>query len=314
MRRKRRFSAIYQEVNDSLTEHIPVLAKVLAEQIHLPPDAVMVDATVGQGGHSCLFGEQLGPEGAIIGLDVDTNAIRRAQSVLENLTCRVILLNSNFSRLAECLHEQGVEKVDFLLADLGVCSAQLADAGMGLSFQQNMPLDMRLDKSLKTTAADIVNKANAKSLADLIYRFGQDRASRRIARFIVDSRKRQRIETTAQLASIVSRALARPARKRRPRIHPATRTFQALRIAVNNELENLARLLDSAAELLNKDGYIAVISFHSLEDGLVKNSFRENAKKGLYRIITKKPVRASREEIIQNRRARSAKLRIAQRQ
>lgn len=272
----------------------------------------MVDATVGQGGHSCLFGEQLGPEGAIIGLDVDTNAIRRAQSVLENLTCRVILLNSNFSRLPECLHEQGVEKVDFLLADLGASSAQLADAGMGLSFQQNMPLDMRLDKSLKTTAADIVNKANAKSLADLIYKFGQDRASRRIARFIVDSRKRQRIETTAQLASIVSRALARPARKKRPRIHPATRTFQALRIAVNNELENLARLLDSAAELLNRDGYIAVISFHSLEDGLVKNSFRENAKKELYRIVTKKPVRASREEIIQNRRARSAKLRIAQ--
>jgi len=222
------------------------------------------------------------------------------------------LIHSNFAQINEKVRGHGVENVDFILADLGVCSAQLADAGTGLSFQQNMPLDMRLDKRLETTAADIINEADEVSLADLIYKFGQDRASRRIARFIVDSRKRQRIETTAQLASIVSRALARPARKRRPRIHPATRTFQALRIAVNNELENLTRLLDSTAELLNRDGYIAVISFHSLEDGLVKNSFRENAKKGLYRIITKKPVRPSREEIIQNRRARSAKLRIAQ--
>jgi len=312
LQKKQGFNAVYQEVNDSLTEHIPVLAKVLTEQIRLPQDAVMVDATVGQGGHSRLFGEQLGPKGAIIGLDVDTNAIRRAQSVLEDLACRVILLNCNFFRLAECLREQGVGKVDFLLADLGISSAELADAGMGLSFREDMPLDMRFDKSLKTTAADIVNRADAGTLADLIYKFGQDRASRRIARFIVASRKRQRIETTAQLASIVSRALARPGRKRRPRIHPATRTFQALRIAVNNELENLAGLLDSAAELLKKDGRIAVISFHSLEDGLVKNSFRENAKKGVYRIITKKPVRPSREEIIQNRRARSAKLRIAQ--
>lgn len=274
----------------------------------------MVDATIGQGGHSYLFGEKLGPEGAIIGLDVDTKAIRRAQSILKDLVCRVILLNSNFSQIAECLDEQGVEKVDFILADLGVCSTQLADARMGLSFQQNMPLDMRLDKSLKTTAADIVNKADEKSLADLIYRFGQDRASRRIARFIVQHRGRERISTTAQLASVVCRALAEPRRKRRTRIHPATRTFQALRIAVNNELENLARLLASAPKLLKRNGYIAVISFHSLEDRLVKDSFRENGKNGTYRIVTKKPIVPTRKEISENRRARSAKLRIAQRQ
>lgn len=301
-------------MNDSVTEHIPVLAKALTEQISLPQDAVMVDATIGQGGHSYLFGEKLGPEGAIIGLDVDTNAIRRAQSILNDLACRVILLNSNFSQIAECLEEQGIEKVDFILADLGVCSAQLADARMGLSFQQNMPLDMRLDKSLKTTAADIVNKADEKSLADLIYGFGQDRASRRIARFIMRHRTNEPISTTAQLASVVCKALARPRRKRRSRIHPATRTFQALRIAVNNELENLAKLLASAPKLLKKNGYIAVISFHSLEDRLVKGSFKENGKNGAYRIVTKKPIVPTKKEISENRRARSAKLRIAQRQ
>jgi 16S rRNA (cytosine1402-N4)-methyltransferase len=300
-------------VNGSATGHIPVLADSLAEQIRLSQDAVMVDATIGQGGHSLLFGKGLGPKGAIIGLDVDTNAIRRAQSILERLHCRVVLVNSNFADVAEVVRKQGFEKVDFLLADLGVCSAQLADEHIGLSFQENMPLDMRLDKRIKTTAADIVNRTDEKSLADLIYRFGEERASRRIARFIVEHRRRERITTTGQLAAIVAGALTRRGRKQWSRIHPATRTFQALRIAVNNELGNLAYLLDSAPAILNKNGYIAIISFHSLEDRLVKTNFRDNEKRGDYRIITKKPVVPSREEVLQNRRSRSAKLRIAQR-
>ena len=159
----------------------------------------MVDATIGHGGHSLLFGKRLGPKGAIIGLDVDENAIRRAQSTLKALRCRVILVNSNFVDIAEVLRKEGIEKADFILADLGVCSAQLTDDRMGLSFQQNMPLDMRLDKRLKTTAADIINGADEKSLADLIYKFGEERASRRIARFIVERRRRERIATTGQL-------------------------------------------------------------------------------------------------------------------
>jgi 16S rRNA (cytosine1402-N4)-methyltransferase len=299
-------------VNDSTSQHIPVLADVLAEQISLPQDAVMVDATIGQGGHSLLFGRRLGPEAAIIGLDVDTNAIQRAQSVLQQLRCRVILVQSNFADLADVVRRQGFEKVDFILADLGFCSAQLEDESMGLSFQRNMPLDMRLDKRLKTTAADIVNSADEKTLADLIYKFGQDRASRRIARFIVERRRREPVTTTGQLASIVSAALARGGHGKWSRIHPATRTFQALRIAVNNELDNLAAMLAPAPQLLDKDGYIAVISFHSLEDGLVKTNFKDNQSKGIYRIITKKPITPSRLEILQNPRARSAKLRIAQ--
>jgi len=299
-------------VNGLTVEHIPVLAEKLAEQINLPPDGVMVDATIGHGGHSLLFGKILGPEGVIVGLDVDNNAICRAQSILKDLICKVILIHSNFSQITEYVRKQGIEKVDFILADLGICSAQLADAGMGLSFQTNMPLDMRIDKRLKTTAADIVNKADEKSLADLIYNFGQDRASRRIARFIVQQRRQEPITTTGQLATIVCKALKRPGQKRKIRIHPATRTFQALRIAVNNELDNLEKLLASAPDLLRNNSYIAVISFHSLEDRLVKNNFKKNEGHSIYRVITKKPIVPTREEIAANPRARSAKLRIAQ--
>jgi len=301
-------------VDGSIIEHTPVLTETLAEQIVLPSDGVMVDATIGHGGHSLLLGKTLGPEAVIVGLDVDENAVRRAQVNLKELACKVILLHSNFARIDEQLRSQGIEKVDLILADLGVSSAQLADPGFGLSFQTNMPLDMRIDKRLKRTAADIINKSDEKSLADLIYRYGQDRASRRIARFIVRQREIGPIKTTGELAGIVCKAFGKIQRGRRSRIHPATRTFQALRIEVNDELENLKKLLASAPDLLKKNGYIAVISFHSLEDRLVKSDFRQNGKSGIYRIVTKKPIVPTREEIKENRRARSAKLRIAQKQ
>ena len=301
-------------MDGSIIEHTPVLTETLAEQIKLPSDGVMVDATVGHGGHSLLLGKTLGPEAVIVGFDVDKMAVQRAQVNLKELACKVILLHSNFSRIDEQLRSRDIGKVDLILADLGVSSAQLADPGFGLSFQTNMPLDMRIDKRLKRTAADIINKSDEKSLADLIYRFGQDRASRRIARFIVRQREIEPIKTTGQLAEIVCRAFGKIKRGRRSRIHPATRTFQALRIAVNDELENLKKLLASAPNLLNKNGYIAVISFHSLEDRLVKNDFRQNKTSGIYRIVTKKPIVPTREEIKENRRARSAKLRIARKQ
>ena len=300
-------------MDGSIVEHVPVLAGRLAEQISLPPDGVMVDATIGYGGHSYLFGRTLGPQGLIIGFDVDPKAIQRAKIRLNGLSCKVVLIHTSFSQIADQLHSQGIDEVDFILADLGLCSAQLADEEFGLSFQQNMPLDMRIDKRLKTTAADIISKADEKSLADLIYKFGEDRASRRIARFIVQYRRQKAITTTGELAAIVCRALGQPAQRRKSKIHPATRTFQALRIVVGNELENLEKLLVSAPQLLKRNGYIAIISFHSLEDRLVKNSFKQNQKQGIYRIITKKPIVATREEFIENPRARSAKLRIAQR-
>lgn len=295
-------------------EHIPVLAKTLAERIELPPEAVMVDATVGHGGHSLLLGRALGPEAVIVGMDIDPNAVQRAHAILEPLACKVIVLHSNFSEIRQQLQALSIEKADLILADLGLCSAQLADSGFGLSFQANMPLDMRIDKRLKRSAADIVNETDEESLADLIYELGQDRASRRIARFIVQERQTEPIKTTGRLADIVCRALRKKRASGRSRIHPATRTFQALRIAVNDELENLKRLLGSVPGLLNKNGYAAIISYHSLEDGLVKRDFIQNAKAGIYRILTAKPIMPTREEIKENRRARSAKLRIAQRQ
>ena len=295
-------------MDNSTVEHIPVLAETLAKQVSLPPDAVIVDATVGQGGHSSLFGQFLGPKATIIGFDADEKSIQQAKIKLSPLPCRVILLRSNFSQITQQLHNQQIETVDFILADLGLSSAQLVDTERGLSFQTNMPLDMRIDKRLKTTAADIINSADKKTLADLIYKFGQDRKSRRIADFIVEYRRTGKITTTGQLAAVICRAVGR----QKSRIHPATRTFQALRIAVNNELENLQCLLDQAPAILNKNGQIAVISYHSLEDKLVKENFRANKKEGIYQIITKKPIVPSRNEIAENRRARSAKLRIAQ--
>lgn len=298
-------------MNSSAPEHIPVLTEKLAEQINLPPDGVMVDATIGHGGHSFLFGKKMGPEGLIIGLDLDKNSIKRAHLKLKSLHCRLILINENFANIKDHLHKHRIDKLDFILADLGICSAQLTDAKIGLSFNHDMPLDMRFDKRLKTSAADIVNSADEKNLADIIYKFGQDRASRRIARFIVRHRRQQSIKTTGQLAAIICRALAQPAKKRKSRIHPATRTFQALRIAVNSELENLEKLLEQAPTLLKENGKIAVISYHSLEDRLVKNSFRKNLKEGVYSEITKKPIAPAKTEIAENPRARSAKLRIA---
>ena len=301
-------------MNGSITEHIPVLAGTIAEQIRIPADGVIVDATVGHGGHSFFLGKTLGPEAVIIGMDIDWNAVRRAQDILRTLDCKIVLCHSNFSEIREKVHAQGIEKVDFILADLGLCSAQVDDAAFGLSFRTNMPLDMRIDKRLKRTAADIVNTLDEKSLADVIYQYGEDRASRRIARFIAQERRIEPITTTARLAEIVCKALRRPRQSRKSRIHPATRTFQALRIVVNNELDNLKALLDAAPALLKNKGHIAIISYHSLEDRLVKNDFKQNEMAGTYAIVTKKPIVPTRAEIRENRRARSAKLRIAQRQ
>ena len=300
-------------VEQANVEHVPVLSEPLAEQISCPQDGVVVDATTGHGGHSFLFGSRLGPAGTLIGLDFDSRSLDRARQRLAGLCCKVILVKSNFSRIAECLHELGIRAADFILADLGLCSAQLVDEDIGLSFRTDMPLDMRIDESLETTAADIVNELDEKSLADVIFQYGQDRASRRIARYLVDRRQRERIATTGQLAAIVCSALRAPNGKNRSKKHPATRTFQALRIAVNHELDNLQELLSSSPGLLKKDGCLAVISYHSLEDGLVKRDFRRNESEGLYRIRTKKPIVPSEEEISMNHRARSAKLRIAQR-
>jgi len=291
--------------------HKPVLISSLLEYIHLEPDSVVVDATIGQAGHAIILGGQLGEKGLLVGLDVDSASLSLAKKRLADLTCRVELRRENFGNLDMVLEELGIRRVDLMLADIGISSAQLEDARRGISFQSEGPLDMRLDDRLETTAADLVNNLKQDDLANLIYRYGEERKSRRIARAIVETRRKKRLENTTELVDIVYRALGIRGRGGKYRIHPATRTFQALRIAVNDELGQLENLLEKAPGLLEKGGKIAVISFHSLEDRLVKNNFRENKKVGQYEILTRKPVVADEKERRENPRSRSAKLRVA---
>jgi 16S rRNA (cytosine1402-N4)-methyltransferase len=298
-------------VNNMPAEHKPVLAELIGAELKPKSDAVVVDATLGFAGHSSIFAQSLGPDGVLVGFDVDPKCLEASRQILSNLPCKVLLIRRNFSEIADSLRENGIEAADLIFADLGVCSGQLADTERGLSFQQDMKLDMRLDDRLEMTAADIINNMDEKGLADLIFKFGQERASRRIARSIVQYRKSARIKTTTVLVDVICRALGCNPNARRSRIHPATKTFQALRIAVNNELDNLEKFLEAIPLLLRKDGRAAVISFHSLEDRLVKNNFRLNKTAGVYDIITKKPIIASRQEMFDNPRSRSAKLRIA---
>ena len=291
-------------------EHIPVLSEFVAG-ISLKENAVVVDATIGCGGHSRIFAQSLGKNAVLLGLDVDNNCLTITRQNLATLPCKVLLIRENFANIADVMRQNGIEKADLIFADLGVCSVQLADFNKGLSFNDDMKLDMRLDDRLKLSAAEIVNSMDEKGLADLIYNFGQERASRKIARSIIHYRQKKKISSTAELVNIICKALKCNPTSRKSRIHPATKIFQALRIAVNSELENLEKFLSAVPNLLTKNGKIAVISFHSLEDRIVKTNFRQNKAAGVYEIITKKPVTASPAEQRENPRSRSAKLRMA---
>lgn len=294
--------------------HRPVLLEEVLGLFSYGPESVVVDATVGQGGHAVELGRRLGEQGLLIGLDVDAGslAVSRQRLAEAQLTCRVELVRENFGRLEEVLERLGVPKADAILADLGFSSAQMEVGERGLSFQASGPLDMRLDDRLERTAADLVNGLREEELAGVIYQYGQEHASRRIARAIVGARRRKRIERTEELAELVLGAFGlKPGQKRRSKIHPATRTFQALRIAVNDELGQLERLLETGPRVLRAGGELAVISFHSLEDRMVKQDFRARSQARQYEVLTKKVVQASEEERRSNPRSRSAKLRAA---
>ncbi|MGA2856388.1 MAG: 16S rRNA (cytosine(1402)-N(4))-methyltransferase RsmH [Candidatus Sulfotelmatobacter sp.] len=295
--------------------HVPVLLKEAIDFLSVRRGGTYIDATVGLGGHSYEIAKRLGAPGHLIGLDKDPAALERAgvrlrtsdlgKAELEQADWPLIeLRQGSFASLAEV---RGL-RADGLLADLGVSSLQLADAVRGFSFQAEGPLDMRMDPHSERTAEQVVNHLDERELADVIYEFGEERRSRRIARAIVRSRP---IQTTAQLAEVIS-AAARSMNQAERRIHPATRTFQALRIFVNRELDDLRALLDAAPRILKPGGHVVVISFHSLEDRIVKDAFRDGASQGVYRLLTKKPVTASEEESDRNPRARSAKLRAAE--
>jgi len=317
--------------------HVPVLLKEAIDFLAVRRGGTYIDATVGLGGHSFEIAKRLGAPGHLIGVDKDPKALEIAGKKLrppaagpstadfdsneskpyardDRAAARddeadwptITLLNRSFASLAD----DRQLAADGILADLGLSSLQLDDAARGFSFQAEGPLDMRMDPQSERTAEQVVNHLDERQLADVIYEFGEERRSRRIARAIVRSRP---IRTTAQLAGVIS-AAARPMNSEERRIHPATRTFQALRIFVNRELDDLKALLDAAPRILKRGGRIVVISFHSLEDRIVKDAFREGATKDkYYRVLTKKPVVASEDENDRNPRARSAKLRAAER-
>jgi len=306
--------------------HVPVLLKEAIDFLNIRRGGTYIDATVGLGGHSYEIAKRLGAPGRLIAVDKDPAALEKAQAVVGRSSLvvgkdsdqllapaderadwpTIELRHGSFADLA---NDQRPTTIDGLLADLGVSSLQLDNAARGFSFQAEGPLDMRMNTQSGQTAEQVVNQVDEVTLANLIYEFGEERRSRRIARAIVRSRP---IRTTAQLAEIVS-AAARPMNQAERRIHPATRTFQALRIFVNRELDDLRELMRIAPQLLKPAGRLVIISFHSLEDRIVKDALREGAKQGWYRLLTKKPVTAGEEEIDRNPRARSAKLRAAER-
>jgi 16S rRNA (cytosine1402-N4)-methyltransferase len=285
--------------------HVSVLPAEVLDLLAPRPGQVFVDATVGAGGHARLIAERLGPAGRLIGLDQDEAMLALVRPRLAGLP--VTLVHDNFDRLPRVLKELGIEAVDGVLADLGVCSDQLDAAERGLSFQRPGPLDMRLDPTEGESAADLLRRLGERELADIFYHYGEERFSRRIARRIVETRKQAPLETTEQLADLVRRCVPRP-KGRRHLIDPATRVFQALRIAVNDELGALERLLEALPRCVRPGGRAAVISFHSLEDRRVKQAFRNRE---LWQELTRKPVQASEDEVRANPRARSAKLRAA---
>jgi 16S rRNA (cytosine1402-N4)-methyltransferase len=287
--------------------HVPVLLKEAIEFLAIRRGGTYIDATVGLGGHSLEIAKRLGALGHLIGLDKDPAALEIARERLQGKDDwpEITLLHRSFADLA---NDEQRMTYDGMLADLGMSSLQLNDAARGFSFQAEGPLDMRMNPQDERTAEQVVNHLDERELADVIYEFGEERRSRRIARAIVRSRP---IRSTAQLAQVISTA-ARPMNKAERRIHPATRTFQALRIFVNHELQDLRDLLEAAPQLLKPGAKLVIISFHSLEDRIVKDALRDGVKQGHYRLLTKKPVTAGEEEIDRNPRSRSAKLRAAE--
>ncbi|WP_337833280.1 16S rRNA (cytosine(1402)-N(4))-methyltransferase RsmH [Geoanaerobacter pelophilus] len=305
--------------------HVSVMPEEVTRFLAPRPGGIYVDGTLGGGGHSRLILELSSPSGRLIGFDQDQEALAAAKSILATYGNRASFVGRNVSAIASVMTELGIEAIDGLLLDLGVSSHQLDTAERGFSFQQDAALDMRMDRSASLTAAELVNSSSEDELTRVIRDYGEERWARQIARRIIAARLESPLETTGQLAELVSRAIPRKAWEER--IHPATRTFQAIRIAVNDELGSLQRCLQDTVPLLKSGGRIAVISFHSLEDRIVKQFFRDKATgcrcpkdlpvcacggTPVLKVLTSRPVLASKDEIAANPRSRSAKLRVAE--
>lgn len=304
-------------------KHVPVLYEECLENLKIKPDGVYVDGTLGGGGHSHGIGEKLNENGILIGIDRDKEAIKAAGARLADLKCQVITVQSNYADIKEVLEELDIQGIDGALLDIGVSSYQLDNGERGFSYMHDAPLDMRMNADESFSAYDVVNDYSEEKLTEIISRYGEERWAGRISKFIGKARKEGPIDTTGQLVDIIKAAI--PASARRDGPHPAKRTFQAIRIEVNRELEQLETAIDRYCDVLNPGGRLCIITFHSLEDRIVKEKFRNRlnpctcpkelpvcicGKKADVRKVTGKPIVSDEAELESNPRARSAKLRV----
>ena len=286
--------------------HVPVLLGETIDSLKLKPGNIVVDCTLGDGGHSEEIIKKIQPNGVLVGIDADIESLGRAKDFLADYKIEKIFINDNFSNLDEILKNNNLEKVDGILMDFGWSTPQFADRNRGFSFQTDEELDMRYDsQNQELTAKDIINKYSEDDLAEIFRKYGDEKNSKKIAKVIVEKRKAKEISKTSELVEIILTIN----KKGKEKIHPATRVFQALRIEINNELGVIKEVLPKAADALNSNGRLAVITFHSLEDAIVKHYFKSQSHKTI-NIINKKPITCSQEELKNNPRARSAKLRV----
>jgi len=297
---------------DDITDtplHKPVMVDEALDYLNLQSGQTILDCTVGGGGHAIRILDKIKPDGFLIGIDKDMEILQTTKQSLSKITGKFKLYHADYSDIDEVLRQADIDKVNGVLLDLGVSSLQFDQADRGFSFAKEAPLDMRMDRSRGITAQNLIRRLSESELGELLWKYGEERRSRRIARAILKEEKGVGITTTRQLAAIVERVVPRGKGK----IHPATRVFQALRIAVNKELENLEIFLDKIYNYMAVGARIVIISFHSLEDRIVKNKFIEKAKQNIFRVLTKKPITPHEAEIRENIRSRSAKLRAAER-
>jgi 16S rRNA (cytosine1402-N4)-methyltransferase len=291
--------------------HIPVMYREVIDLLNPSPGAVIVDCTLGLAGHARRILEKIGPQGRLIGIDRDKQSLTMARDNLETCKEQCDFVHDDFRHIDRILSERGIAQVDGILLDLGISSFQLNDPQRGFSFKQEGPLDMRMDQESYISAQDLINSLSEKEIASILKNFGEERYHHRIARHLVEQRAKTPFQTTLELTEAILRSI--PGHSRHQKIHPATRAFQAFRIAVNRELEALEITLDKSIDFLRPGGRICIIAFHSLEDRIVKQKFRSYKEAGRVNLLTKKPLPPTEEEVQENARARSAKLRVAER-